>query len=62
MQHRRKFIQQVGLLAGAFSANSIFNQLQAAPFSSANQLAANLTPQQLASNEDYWSVIQQAIR
>lgn len=52
----------MGLLAGAFSANSIFNQLQAAPFSSANQLAANLTPQQLASNEDYWSVIQQAIR
>ena len=60
MQHRRKFIQQVGLLAGAFSASSIFNQLQAAQFSSANQLAANLTPQQLASNEDYWSVIQQA--
>ncbi len=60
MQHRRKFIQQVGLLAGAFSASSIFNQLQATQFSSANQLAANLTPQQLASNEDYWSVIQQA--
>lgn len=60
MQHRRKFIQQMGLLAGAFSAGSMFNQLQAAQFSSANQLAANLTPQQLASNEDYWSVIQQA--
>lgn len=60
MQHRRKFIQQVGLLAGAFSANSLFNQAHAAEIDVANKKINHLSPEQIASDEDYWSVIQQA--
>lgn len=60
MTHRRQFIQQMGLLAGAFSANSLFNQAHASSIASANTLTQHLTPQQIASDEDYWSVIQQA--
>lgn len=60
MQHRRQFMQQVGLLAGAFSANSLFNQLYAASIEKANQSAKHLTAEELAADEDYWSVIQQS--
>ena len=60
MTHRRHFIQQMGLMAGAFSANSLFNQAHASSIASANTLTQHLTPQQIASDEDYWSVIQQA--
>ena len=60
MQHRRQFIQQVGLLAGAFSANSLFNQLHAANIEKANQSKQHLTAAEVASDEDYWSIIQQA--
>jgi len=60
MQHRRQFIRQVGLLAGAFSANSLFNELYAASIEKANQSKQYLTAAELASDEDYWSVIQQA--
>ena len=60
MQHRRQFIQQVGLLAGAFSAKSLFNQLHAASIEKANQSKQHLTAAEVASDEDYWSIIQQA--
>lgn len=60
MAQRRQFIQQVGLLAGAFSVNSLFNQAHANSIANANQSIKHLTPQQLAADEDYWSVIQQA--
>ena len=60
MSGRKKFIQQLGLMAGAFSVNSIFNQLHAAEISSANSLVKNLSSEAIASNEDYWSVIQQS--
>ncbi len=60
MEPRRKFIQQVGLLAGAFSANSLFNQLHAASFENAEKKTLGLSPRAVAENEDYWSVIQQA--
>ncbi|MBN8837550.1 MAG: aminotransferase class V-fold PLP-dependent enzyme [Sphingobacteriia bacterium] len=60
MQHRRKFLQQVGFLAGAFSANSLFNQLHAAEISSANKKVAHLSAGEVATDEDYWSIIQQA--
>jgi selenocysteine lyase/cysteine desulfurase len=57
---RRDFLQKAGLLAGAFSVNSLFNQLHAADFQAANQRIKNLSPQQVAEDEDYWSIIQQA--
>jgi selenocysteine lyase/cysteine desulfurase len=60
MTHRRQFIQQVSLLAGAFSANSLFNQAHASSIATANASTKHLTAAQVATDEDYWSVIQQA--
>ena len=60
MQHRRQFIQQVGLLAGAFSAHSLFNQLHAESFEKANRNVKHFSAEELAADEDYWSVIQQS--
>ena len=60
MSHRRKFLQQAGFLAGAFSTSSLFNQLHAAEFEHAQKRIQNYTPEEIATDEDYWSVIQQA--
>ncbi|MBA4197024.1 MAG: aminotransferase [Chitinophaga sp.] len=60
MQNRRKFIQQVSVLAGAFSANSLFNQLHAESFEKANKSKQHVSAETLASDEDYWSTIQQS--
>lgn len=60
MEPRRKFIQKVGLLAGAFSAHSLFNQAHAASWEAASQRIEGLTPEAAAQDEDYWMVIQQA--
>ena len=60
MNQRRAFLQKMGVLAGAFSANSLFNQLHAANFESAQAAVKNLSADAIAADEDYWSVIQQA--
>lgn len=60
MNQRREFLQKMGVLAGAFSANSLFNQLHAANFESAQAAVKNLSADAVAADEDYWSVIQQA--
>ena len=60
MNQRREFLQKMGVLAGAFSANSLFNQLHAANFESAQAAVKNLSADAIAADEDYWSVIQQA--
>jgi selenocysteine lyase/cysteine desulfurase len=60
MSHRRKFIQQLAVSAGAFSAGSLSNQLFAKDFKSAEKSIVGLSPQEAAGEEDYWSVIQQA--
>ena len=60
MSHRRQFLQQLAVSAGAFSASSLFNQLFANDFKSAEKTIAGLSPEQAAGEEDYWSVIQQA--
>jgi len=60
MPHRRKFIQQLGLMAGAFSASSLFNQLHAAELDAAARKVQHLPAGDIAADEDYWSVIQQA--
>lgn len=60
MEPRRKFLQQMGLLAGAFSANSLFNQLHAASWEKASASVKGLSPEAIAADEDYWSVIQQS--
>lgn len=60
MLGRKQFLQQLGLMAGAFSVDSIFNQLHAEDISAANLSVSNLSPLQLAADEKYWSIIQQA--
>jgi selenocysteine lyase/cysteine desulfurase len=60
MANRRTFIQQIGLVAGAFSANSLFNQAHAAEFSAASQRIQLLSPLDAAADEDYWSIVQQS--
>ena len=57
---RRTFLKQVATLAGAFSANSLFSQAHAADFKAASGKIANLSPDLVAQNEDYWSVIQRS--
>lgn len=62
MIERKQFIRQLGLglMTGAFSANSLFNQLHAAEMASAGSKVKQLSPLQVAKDEDYWSVIQRA--
>ncbi len=60
MTHRRKFLQQLTLTAGAFSAGSLFNELNAKSIAGANYKVLGLSPAEVAADEDYWSVIQQA--
>lgn len=59
-QNRRNFIQQAAIMAGAFSVNSLFSQLHAAELDAALLKRANLSEKELAADEDYWSIIQQA--
>jgi len=54
MSGRKKFIQQIGLMAGAFSASSLFNQLHAEEISSANKKVKHLSPTDVAADEDYF--------
>ncbi|QEC67788.1 aminotransferase class V-fold PLP-dependent enzyme [Panacibacter ginsenosidivorans] len=60
MANRRKFLQQLTATAGAFSAGSLFNKLYAKDFESAARQVEGFSAQQLAGDEDYWTVIQQA--
>lgn len=60
MSGRRQFLQKLGTLAGAFSADSLFNQLHAEDITAVNRKVNHQSPLQVASDEDYWSVIQQA--
>ena len=59
-QNRRTFIQQASLLAGAFSINSLFNQVHAAELETATKKRAGMSAAAFAADEDYWSIIQQA--
>ena len=60
MAKRRNFVKQIGLMAGAFSANSLFNQAHAAEFEHINLLKQDVSAKDLAMDEDYWSIIQQS--
>lgn len=62
MVERKQFLRQLGLgiMTGAFSANSLFNQLHAADISSVNAKVKHFSPLMVATDEDYWSVIQRA--
>jgi selenocysteine lyase/cysteine desulfurase len=60
LNSRRSFIAKAGLLAGAFSVNSLYNQAYAADIESANKRVLALSDEEIAGDEDYWSLIQQA--
>lgn len=60
MNNRRKFLQQIALTAGAFSASSLFNQLHAESIEAANNRVQGFSADAIAEDEDYWTVIQQA--
>jgi len=47
-------------LAGAFSVNSLFNQAHSAAWAEAAASLGDLSAEQAAQNEDYWSVIQRS--
>eukprot|EP01037_Dinobryon_pediforme_P008636 gene8636-8728_t len=57
---RRIFLKQAATLAGAFSVNSLFNQVHAADLQLASKKVSHLTDEQVAQDEDYWSGIQRA--
>ncbi|MGB6133538.1 MAG: aminotransferase class V-fold PLP-dependent enzyme [Acidobacteriaceae bacterium] len=57
---RRAFLKRTATLAGAFSVNSLFRQAHAADFEAAAHAVKNLVPDEVAWNEDYWSIIQSA--
>jgi len=59
-QDRRTFLRRSAVLAGAFSANSLFRQAHASEFEDAARGVAGRAPAEVAQNEDYWSVIQRA--
>ena len=49
MANRRNFIQHIGLMAGAFSANSLFNQAHAAEFEHINLQKKIAQPQGISN-------------
>jgi selenocysteine lyase/cysteine desulfurase len=58
--NRRNFFKKSLVMAGAFSSGSLFNQLYAEDFDEKAKIYKDLSPEEMASNEDYWSFIQQA--
>jgi selenocysteine lyase/cysteine desulfurase len=58
--NRRSFLQKAAVLTGAFSLNNLFDETHAADWKKMLNNKAMLTSEALASDEDYWSYIQQA--
>lgn len=57
--NRRNFVKNLALAGGAFSAQSLFNQLHAAEWARASARIQHLSPEAAATDEDYWHTIQQ---
>lgn len=53
-------MQQLGTLSLALGTSSFLNEVSARNISSANQLVKGLSEEEIITNEDYWSVIQQS--
>jgi selenocysteine lyase/cysteine desulfurase len=58
--NRRKFLQQLSTLSLAIGTTGFFNQVSASNISNANQIIHGLTEDEIITNEDYWSIIQQS--
>jgi len=48
MSGRKHFLQQIGMMAGTFSVNSLFNELHAAEISAANKKVNHFSATDLA--------------
>ena len=57
---RRSFLKNTAILAGAFSADSLFHQAHAADWQAASHAIRGLNDLEVAQDEDYWSVIQRS--
>jgi selenocysteine lyase/cysteine desulfurase len=57
---RRSFLKSTAMLAGAFSAQSLFNQAHAAEWQAASRAVSPLNDLEVAQDEDFWAVIQRA--
>ncbi|MRS60705.1 aminotransferase class V-fold PLP-dependent enzyme [Larkinella terrae] len=57
--NRRDFVKKMAAAGSAFSLNSLFNVTHAADFAVANQRVQHLSPLEVATDETYWSTIQQ---
>jgi selenocysteine lyase/cysteine desulfurase len=57
---RRHFFKQVGGVAGAIAAGTLFNPRFAKKVEAAAAKIAHLTPSEAASDEDFWFTVQQA--
>ena len=58
--NRRNFLKQATVLTGAFSATSLFTQAHAEEWKLAHKKVEHLTDEQIAQDEDFWSVIQRS--
>ncbi len=56
--NRRAFLKQAATIAGAFSVNSLFNEVHGADFKNAAKKVNQLLPNQITEDEDYWGTIQ----
>src|ERR1700754_4334307 len=57
LNNRRSFLKMTAL-AGAFSSNSLFHQAHAMDWEAASRAVSGFEPEDVAQNEDFWSVIQ----
>jgi selenocysteine lyase/cysteine desulfurase len=57
---RRHFFKQVGGVAGAIAAGTLFNPRFAKKVEAAAAKIAHLSPSEAASDEDFWFIVQQA--
>jgi selenocysteine lyase/cysteine desulfurase len=60
MSSRRDFLTRSAFITSAFTANSLFNKVNAAEFVMASSRIQHLSAIESAADEDYWAVIQQA--
>ena len=59
LNDRRSFLKMTAL-AGAFSTNSLFHQAHAADWQAASRAVGHRDAEEVAQNEDFWSVIQRS--
>jgi len=60
MSNRRKFLKTATSTAAAFAMGTYFHSAYSQRIKEANQSIQHLSPNQVAENEDFWFVIQQA--